>query len=105
MHPTVPLGGYLRGIVFVANVLGKLDPTIASVEIVRILEVLVTVFVLSDQLSRLNVVVAETARRNIYNNKYSGSYMYSHCTYITRKHIVFRIRIVAPQVNCLPEQL
>lgn len=59
MHPSVPLGRNLRGVVLMPNVIGKLHPTIASIKVVRILKVLVTILVLSDQFARFDVVVTE----------------------------------------------
>lgn len=57
VHPSVPLGGYLRGVILETNVFGEFHPTIASVKIVRILKILVPVFVLADQFSWLDIVV------------------------------------------------
>lgn len=48
MHPAKPLGGYLRAVIVHVNVVRVLNPSIAAIEIVRILVISITIFIGTD---------------------------------------------------------
>lgn len=58
VHPAVPIGGDLGSIVVHVDMGSELDPAIAPVEVVRVLEVLVAILVDAHQGSDLQIIVS-----------------------------------------------
>lgn len=59
MHPAVPFGRNLRSVIVKIYMFGVFDPSITTVEVVRILKVFVSIFIFAYKLAWFEVVESE----------------------------------------------